>query len=196
VVQDEKLKGSGTTEIINGLSCMVCHKDGMIGVPKDEVRDGSALDDSEFTKKIRFIYVPTPMMNKLIDRDRRRFQAAVKEAIGSFLGEEDKKKAVNFWPEPIYEVVAKYYHEPVTLETAAYELGYKTPDKLKAACEISDKLNQLGMRGMAKGGTITRDQWDYADRFEQLNDPKRKEDVGDSAYQQAATELKLGQSRR
>src|SRR5260370_12955814 len=74
VVQDEKLKGSGTTEIINGLSCMVCHKEGMIGVPSDEVRNSTSLDSSEFMRKVRFLYAATPAMNKLINKDKERVQ--------------------------------------------------------------------------------------------------------------------------
>jgi serine/threonine-protein kinase len=194
VVEDGKLKGSGTSEIINGLSCMVCHKDGMIDVPKDEVRNGTSLDSSEFMKKVRFIYVPNPAFNKLVARDRGQFHASLREAIQGYLSEEDRKKDAKAWPEPIYELVAKYYHEPLTLEVAAYELGYKDTADLKAAIKTNEELNKLGLRVLIKGGTISRDEWDYADKFDKIE--KDSEDVGNSTFQRAASALKLGYPRR
>jgi serine/threonine-protein kinase len=192
VVQDEKLKGSGTTEIINGLSCMACHKDGLVAVPKDEVRKGASLE-GEFMKKVRALYVPSPALNKLVDRDRATFQAALREAIGGYLGEAERKKDVKSWPEPVYELAARYYHEPLGLETVAYELGYKDAAALKAALKTNESLNKLGLRVLLEGGAVKRDEWDNGGKFDRVH---RGEAAGHSTYQSAAQALKLGRPRQ
>jgi hypothetical protein len=172
---------------------MVCHKDGMIDSVKDDVRAGTSLDSSEFMKKVRLIYVPQKAMLNLVDRDRRQFHASLKEAMQPFLSEADQKKEPKFWAEPIFELVSNYYHEGLTLERVAYELGYseKTLGDLRGSIKGNKELNNLGLRALLKeGGTITRDEWDFGDKFGKIDE------AGESTYQRAAKELNLGRPRR
>src|SRR5262249_6582585 len=110
-----------------------------------------------------------------------------------FLSEADQKKDPKFWAEPIFELVSNYYHEGLTLERVGYELGYseKTMGELRGLIKGNKGLNNLGMRALLKeGGTITRDEWDFGDKFEKIDE------AGESTYQRAANELGLGTPRR
>ena len=99
-VVSDTLKTSGTPAIVNGLSCMACHKHGMIGF-KDFVRDGGAVfGDAE--QKVKRLYPEAQVMQKLVQEDEKRFLDKVEETIGPFLREgPDKEKPIKEFPEPV-----------------------------------------------------------------------------------------------
>ena len=85
VVQDPN-QHSGTPEIVNGISCMGCHDDGMINWKDDFVRpvyiaqSGSALAD-----KVLDLFPENKVFQDIVDDDRKYFMAKLKEATAPFL---------------------------------------------------------------------------------------------------------------
>jgi hypothetical protein len=156
----DKLKTSGSGDIVNGLSCMACHARGMIESVKDEVRLGTSVS-SENRRKVRRIYVPYETMMQYVENDSKVFQEAARKAMAPFMPkEEDLKAAFEDKTEPIGELARRYYNTDVTLDTAAYELGYQDPKILAAIIKASPKLRDLGLGGLANGGKVKREFWD------------------------------------
>lgn len=99
IVSDGK-KVSGTPAVVNGLSCMACHQHGMIPFT-DQIRNGHILggDARELVKRL---YPEQAEMDKLLERDRKRFLIALDEATGPFLKVgDDAGRTIDEFPEPI-----------------------------------------------------------------------------------------------
>lgn len=177
IVSDSK-KVSGTPAIVNGLSCMACHQEGIIPF-QDQVRAGNILG-GDARKLVNKLYPEAAEMNRLIERDRRQFLTALEEATGPFLkvGEEASKPIGDF-PEPISAIARWYLHQELTLEEAARELGLSDPKVLQAAVQANPRLQMIGLFPLAKGNTIKREVWE--DTAFLL-----------SPFQEAARELNLG----
>jgi serine/threonine-protein kinase len=173
-------KTSGTSAIVNGLSCMACHKHGMIRDGfKDEIRDGNAVSGPARTKT-RKLYPAFDELMTLIKSDEDRFVASLDKAIGPFLkrGGDREKDIREFTEEPVSKI-AKFYQRDVSLDEAAMELGFADPKQLAAAIQNNDRLRQLGMAPLIQGGMIKRDAWgSIKDRL--------------SPFQRAAFELDRG----
>ena len=69
----------GDAEIVNGLSCMACHKNGMIDSVLDEVRMGNSVA-GEAKQKVRRLYPPRTIMLKYVEEDSELFLASLKKA--------------------------------------------------------------------------------------------------------------------
>jgi serine/threonine-protein kinase len=185
VVRDKVGEFSGGPEIVNGLSCMCCHAKGMVEVPPagDEVRNGSAVLGVA-RRKVRKVYAPKETLAAKMEEDVALFLASAKKATLPFLVGEDRDKAeknIGDVTEPVGEM-AKLYNPDVRLERAAYELGYKTPDELKAAIKGNPKLVELGLRPLVNGGSVKLTSWQ---NFE-----------GQSLFQRAARDLGIGSARK
>ncbi len=153
-------KTSGTAAVVNGLSCMSCHKNGMIRDGfRDEVRDGQGVGGHARTK-VQRLYIKEAEMAELLKADEDLFATAVDRAIGPFLKKSGQayKEVRDLTDEPIGKV-ARAYIKDLTLEEAAYELGLQDPKMLLAALQTNDRLRQLGLGTLAKGGLIKRDAW-------------------------------------
>ena len=173
-------KVSGTTAVVNGISCMACHKHGMIREGfRDEVRDGMGVSGTARTK-VRRLYVKGADMAALLKDDSDRFLDALDQAIGPFLkvGEAKDRNIRDFTDEPVAKI-ARLYNRDLTLADAAFELGIADPKRLQSAIEDNDRLRQLGLGTLAKGGLIKREAWaSVKDRI--------------SPFQRAAFELDRG----
>jgi serine/threonine-protein kinase len=153
-------KTSGTAAVVNGLSCMACHKNGMIREGfKDEVRDGLGVGGPARTKAQR-LYVKEAEMSEFLKADEDLFVTAVDQAVGPFFKKSNLayKDVRELTDEPIGKV-ARYYLKDLTLEDATYELGFQDPKFLLAAIQTNDRLRQLGLGTLARGGLIKRDAW-------------------------------------
>src|SRR5205807_950462 len=83
-VVSDSLRTSGTAKIVNGLSCMACHKHGVVTEFTDDVREGTSAQGAA-RDAVRRLY-PTPeAMKPLLQRDVDRFTAALEKATGPFL---------------------------------------------------------------------------------------------------------------
>jgi hypothetical protein len=163
IVNDRK-KVSGTPVIVNGVSCMACHKDGMITF-KDEIRDGNALAGDSLAK-VKKLYPDDSAMQKLVKEDQEQFLVALERASGSFLkAGPDKDKSIDKFDEPIGELTQRHRMKPVDLNIAAYELDIK-PDRLKVMIETNRELRELGLATLLQtGGAIQRHDWERAGRM-------------------------------
>lgn len=139
----------------NGLACMRCHERGVKRFA-DNIRPAfESLPGSAVANKadILRLYVTREEMNRLLDRDERRFLTAMQEA----LGEEQKH-------EPLIPVSRTFLDAPLTLQQASAELGLKDAAGLQNVFRLPQFM-QLGLAGFSAGGVIRRDTWeDYFDR--------------------------------
>jgi serine/threonine-protein kinase len=151
-------RSSGTVAIVNGLSCMVCHKHGMIRDGfRDELRDGAGVNDGARAKLLR-LHPRAADFAALMKEDEDRFVAALGRAVGPFLKAGAGQGVRELTDEPVGRAVRAYGRD-LTLADVAAELGLPDAGRLRAAVEDSDRLRQLGLGALAHGGTVKRDAW-------------------------------------
>lgn len=170
---------AGTPAIVNGLSCMNCHREGMISGFQDEIRASDALA-GEPLLKVQQLYVPPPQMERLVARDRAQFLTALRAATRPFLQvDEDAGKDITEFPEPIGSVAQRYLSDLGPREIA-YELGVRSIDDIRQQITHDRDLRKLGLGTLIQSqpGTIKRARWEAVD--------------GTSFFQDVAVELKLG----
>jgi hypothetical protein len=159
VVSDTN-KSSGTVVIVNGLSCMVCHKHGMIRDGfKDEVRDGAGVAGAA-REKVQRLHRTADDFTALMKDDENRFLAALDRTAGRFLkvGPDKDTDIREFTDEPIGRVV-RAYHRDLTLQDAATELGLADAQGLATSIAGNNRLRELGLGPLTSGGTLKRDVW-------------------------------------
>jgi serine/threonine-protein kinase len=176
-------KTVGTQEVVNGISCMACHKHGIVSGFKDAVRRGHALRGDP-ARKVEQLYPAHKGMANLLKEDTERFLEALKRATGPFLlAGADKGKKLEDFEEPVVRVFKGHVLEGVTLEAAALELGLKDPRTLRQLILVSKRLKKLGLLPLTRGGSIKRETWESPD-------------YSRTAFQLAALELELGSPSR
>jgi serine/threonine-protein kinase len=150
---------SGSPQVVNGISCMGCHKAGTQPF-KDSVRNGFAAS-GQARGKVDALYVRQDQMESLLDGDRARFLQALERACGPFLKlGDDKDRPIYEFPEPISKLTQRY-EKDLGREEAARELGYPNIDDLNV--RGNQKLQQLGLGPLAQGHPIPRAMWDTLD---------------------------------
>jgi serine/threonine-protein kinase len=160
VVSDLR-KTSGTPQIVNGLSCMACHQQGLIRF-KDTLRDNTPLSGAPL-EKLNELHLPAAQMDMLVTKDEKRFQQALNETMAPFLkvGAEPIREAIDY-PEPISAIARWYIHQELSLDEAASELGIAAKD-LQTAILSNPTLQTMGLLPLARGGTIKREAWECLD---------------------------------
>lgn len=161
-VVSDSLKTSGTSLIVNGVSCMACHKHGMIRLT-DTIRDGNSVF-GDVEEQVRRLYPEKSKMDELLDRDERRFMEALDKAIGSLLRVGlDKDKPLKEFPEPIGAIARLHRNVYLDAATIACELDIEKPDDIvKKVGE--QKLKQLGLDAVFAGKAfISRAEWEAFD---------------------------------
>lgn len=154
-VVGDSLRTSGNEQIVAGVSCIACHRVGMIESPDDEVRLFSGVV-GDARDHVRRLYPDNDEFRRLLDKDRTRFVDALTTCVDNFVGDDDIAEL----PEPIGEVARRYHLEPMTLDTVAAELRI-SPARLKGALQSDPKLRRLGLRVLLReGGTIKRAAWE------------------------------------
>ena len=92
VVQDPN-QHSGTPEIVNGISCMGCHDDGMINWKDDFVRPVyKSRSGTTIADKVLNLFPENEVFQKVVDEDRKYFMAKLKEATAPFLMEDQMER--------------------------------------------------------------------------------------------------------
>ena len=157
----DPLKTSGTTEIVTGVSCMACHKHGMIEF-SDTIRASSSVFGGA-EQQVRRLYPEKAVMDRLLKQDADRFLAALEQAIGPFLREgADKDKPIREFPEPVAEVARFYRLDYLDLKAVAAELDVEDPREIVRTVGET-KLKRLGLDGLLKDGVVSRPEWEATD---------------------------------
>lgn len=171
IVQDND-RHSGSVTIVNAISCMGCHREGMITFtdsirPLYEGRPGDVAD------KVRRIYPPAADMARAVAGDRERFMAALRQAVEPFLKDAAGKPLdPGTLPEPVTDV-SKRYDRDLAVADVARELGLPadrqaaekegvrvSADELSTAIRVTDQLRRLELAPLAGGERIKRSQWE------------------------------------
>lgn len=169
---------AGTPAVVNGLSCMSCHKNGMIDF-RDEIRNANAVGGA-ILDKVRELYPPQDDLDRLVQHDRDRFLAALAKSIGPFLQVgEDAKKPIEQFPEPIAKV-AKLYLADLGPQEAAAELDIISVREFQARVRGNRELLKFGLGTLIQEpvGTLKREKWEAID--------------GSSLFQDVAGKLGIG----
>ena len=143
IVADPK---SPNQAVINGISCMSCHNQGMID-KVDQVRNHVLKSAKAFTAEDREavlkLYPPAKEMAELFAQDRERFRIAL-EATGANFGRSD----------PIY-TLARRFEAELDLAAAAAEAGLRPQELLDTLDKAPDLARTLGP--LATGLSVQRE---------------------------------------
>lgn len=176
VVFDSK-QPLGNKEVINGISCMVCHAGGMQPF-QDDIRLGHALAGGDAQKLAR-LFPTDKEFAKVVEQDSQRFLAALTKATLPFLSEgEDASKR-----EPV-GAIARQFSDDVFLEDITAELGHPNSEELKTLFQ-SPAMRQFGLAVVAQGKVLKRATW------ESLSDQQPY-----SPFQEVSAALDLGTPER
>lgn len=153
---------SGSVSIVNGISCMGCHKHGMFPWEKDDIRPlfenrrGQALGD-----KVLELFPTNEAMQQLVRKDQKFFLAALEEAIGPFVKVgNDSSRAIEDFPEPITRV-SNRYQQDITVSIAGRELGIA--EGKQAVFSSPRRMRELGLANWSNpNGTVSREAWETA----------------------------------
>ena len=176
VVRDKK-EVSGSPSIVNGLSCMACHRHGMIDEFTDTVRTGTALQ-GEPLRKVKRLHVVHEEMQRLLADDNRRFRSSLDAAIGPYLRLDGDQRDITAFAEPISKIAKWYRLQDLGAEELAAELYLESAEEIKSAIQFNPNLRRFGLGPIAHGNTIKRSGWETAQ--------------GTSVFQDVAFELERG----
>jgi serine/threonine-protein kinase len=171
----DSLKTSGNQLIVNGLSCIVCHRLGMIEPPDDEVRKFAAVF-GDAQERVEQLYPPKEALRRLIDKDAETFWKPYEELAKPFLLQgEDAQASLKNLPEPVGETARRFLLESLELPTIAAELYQVDIDKLKAQLELDPVLRGTGLSVLRRdNGRIKRDVWESRAAFSLMQEVARQ----------------------
>ena len=141
-------KEQADSAVVNGVSCMRCHKYGMIS-KADQVRELAELAGvfpEGVAKTVKALYPPKETFEGLLKEDADRFAKAVRES-----------KAPLSETEPIFELARQFENE-LDLSLAAAEAGQK-PEPFRKLIAQSTKLVDSLASLLVPGGTVKRDTY-------------------------------------
>lgn len=160
-VVNDKNRHSGSFQIFNGISCMGCHKHGMIQWEADEIRPiYEGLRGQKVADKVLELFPPNDEMQALVRKDRVAFMLALQEAVSPYLQQgDDADKSIEDFPDPITKS-AKRYLRNVTVEEAARELGIDARELQILATRLP-RLRQYGIANFGNdAGSVSRENWE------------------------------------
>lgn len=178
-IVEDRAKTLGNGIIVNGLSCMACHKNGLIEQFQDEIRFGLEGMPHDVRRMARKLFLDRPELDVLIQQDQQRYREAAIEAMQPFLNESTVTAMIQGGDlvEPVGTVAKRFLVWTINERVMAAELGVPA-EKLRAAVEFNPTLRELGLAVVANGGTTNREIW--------------QQGKGSSAFQQTAQILKVG----
>ncbi|MCA9245467.1 MAG: hypothetical protein KDA42_00100 [Planctomycetales bacterium] len=150
---------SGTPQVVNGISCLGCHKHGT--QPYQDAMGVGYGTTGDARQKIARLYAKPSEMSKLVESDKQEFLRTLQRVAGPYLqiGDDADKKLGDF-PEMI-STVARWYDKDVGPNEVALELGFRSADSLAIRGNL--KLQELGMGPLADGHAIPRRMWHSRD---------------------------------
>ncbi|HEY7911515.1 MAG TPA: hypothetical protein VIG62_06350 [Blastocatellia bacterium] len=137
--------------IENGRSCMSCHYEGMQTFKDDMRAVIRNISTARFDRdKALAIYIEQGSLDRLIEKDRERFEAALRQTGGA---------SGNAMTEPI-NALARRHDSDLTVAGAAAEVGMQ-PGEFQERLRASAHLISLGFgQLLATSGGIKRDSWE------------------------------------
>lgn len=163
---------TGTTEVVNGVSCMACHARGMKRF-QDVIRDEAEVRNREY-RKVELLYPMPVRMTALVAEDEDRFARAMDKVVGGHLPAGGVR--AGSYTDPAGWACKKHL-DSLDLQTAAAELG-TTADDVTRKLGLQG-LKDLGLGAFAKpDGKVRRQDWERGDYC--------------SLMQRAAERLELG----
>ncbi len=169
----------GSPAIINGISCMACHRHGIICDFRDELRDANVLGGIARDHLLE-TYPINANLQRSARKDQQLFTQSLAKVMGPYLfGGADQNKDISQFPEPIGKV-AKLYAEDLTLLEMAYELGFSQPQKLADKIDANRSLLRFGLGTMTQKppGTLKRDKWQAREGTSLMQDVAGELDIG------------------
>ena len=156
----DALKTSGNQLIVNGLSCVVCHRKGMVEPPDDQVRNAAGAFGN-LADRVRDLYPESAQMQKQVAADAEAFTKVVDRLLKPYLTDEDYKAVGDgFSPEPVGEVARWYLLQPMSLDTVASELYHPNVETLRVLVKSDARARQIGLGQLRNAnGTIKREAW-------------------------------------
>jgi Planctomycete cytochrome C len=184
VVRDKNETAGKSTLILNGLSCMACHKHGMITDFKESVRRGAGVQ-GDALDKVKRLFPEDKEMQRLMKIDEDLFLETLDRVVSPYVrGKGNKKLDVKEFVEPISLLATPFLRGNVSLEEAALELGLADPKELQFAIKNNARLrDELGLKPWLNGDTIKRESWQSVRGLT-------------SPFQETAAELQRGASYR
>lgn len=173
---------SGTPVITNGISCIGCHKKGIIDY-SDNIQN-NLVYGGERGQKIQELFVKDEKLKPLLQADRKIFVDALKKCVSPFLKEgEDYGNGTPFeriedTPEPV-TTVSRWYDRDLTAVDAAAELDSDL-DEFRGIVKNNNRIKQLGVAPLGLDLRVPRQLWDSL------------EETGVSVFQRLFTETGAG----
>jgi serine/threonine-protein kinase len=169
----------GSPAIINGISCMACHRHGIICDFRDELRDANVLGGFAREHLLK-TYPINANLQRSARKDQQLFMQSLAKVMAPYLiGGVDPIKDISQFPEPIGKV-AKLYAEDLTLQEMAYELGFSQPQKLADKIDANRNILKFGLGTMTQKppGTLKRDKWQVREGTSLMQDVARELGIG------------------
>lgn len=162
VVYDRK-RPLGNLEVINGVSCMSCHSDGMQPFT-DDVRNSHSLA-GRAAQKVERLYPSDEAFRKLVEADAQVFRAAVQRATGAFLQDSDDPLR----KEPV-GAIASQYSGNLFLADIAAELNVEDLEELRPLFLHNRAFRRYGLAAVAQDKVVKRRSWDTMGRQRPYSD--------------------------
>ena len=171
-VVGDSTKASGSTAIVNGLSCMSCHTVGMKPF-KDTVRAGAGVNGPAQVK-VEQLYREQKENDEYLKQDGDRFMLAVERATGPFLRVgADKNLDLRRADEPVHALADLYQRDLGPAEVAS-ELDIANPKELQTMARSNRDLKSAGLGPLGDGKTIKREDWEIIKGTSVFQDVARK----------------------
>ncbi|CAN5913771.1 hypothetical protein BH23PLA1_BH23PLA1_25360 [soil metagenome] len=151
------LNTTGSPAVVNGISCIACHRLGMVDY-QDDLQGHLAVEGKALEQTRRLIPTPEDLAAH-IKADRDGFLRALDKTLGPFLKtDKDIDTPIENFPEPIRFLVRRL-DAGLDAEAIAAELGIEDADALIEALCGDDRLLELGLEPLLHGHRVSRDTW-------------------------------------
>ena len=180
IVEDKLALANQGHVIINGISCISCHAEGVKPF-KDELLQAHSLKGAGRVKIVSIVKPEADLANEL-ESDSQLFLTSLRLVVEPFL-----KKPSDFEDhflqetEPLAQVSRQYY-TPLTMKSLQHELYAQADDKFAEKLRLNPRLNERLIKQAGPEGRLKRE------RVDQLEN----RDSGKSTYGFVARELEIG----
>ena len=150
---------SGTPVVVNGISCLGCHKHGT--QPYQDAIGVGYGTTGDARQKISRLYTKPSELSKLVESDKQEFLRTLERVVGPYLKiGDDADKNITDFPESI-STVARWYDKDIGPTEVALELGFRSSRDMPIRGNL--KLQELGLGPLANVHSVPRSMWHSRD---------------------------------